>query len=180
MRMKISRVGFTNSLQGFTLIELVTVIVIIGVLAAVALPKFMDLRENAQIATFQGGVADARSKINLVHSAAIHMGPSSEKTINGCTSRLDAVGNGVVCLGDVPVFTAGFNMSCYSGMGQVSMFRGPYQANQNSIVYWHPNGDAAGGMSRWLHTDSGCQFDCTVGTGINSLTMISNISSKCQ
>jgi len=61
---EIMRTALRNE-DGFTLIELVIVIVILGILASVAIPRYEDMREQARVATLKGQLGSIRSAISI-------------------------------------------------------------------------------------------------------------------
>jgi len=57
-----------KSMKGFTLIELMIVVAIIGILAAIAIPKFADLVTKSKEASVKGSLGTVRSAISIYYS----------------------------------------------------------------------------------------------------------------
>lgn len=78
---------------GFTLVEIVAVLVLLGILAAVAVPKFFDLSSDAEKKAAEAALMEAQVRINAGYSKAIYAGKSCEDAVNAVSS-LEKIGDG--------------------------------------------------------------------------------------
>ncbi len=100
--------------SGFTLIELVAVMVILAILAVTAIPQFVDLRDDARQAATDG-VAGALSSGATLNYAKSVVGTASAVSVTDCTNVASTLQGGLpsgYTITSAAVTPAGTTVSC--------------------------------------------------------------------
>jgi len=98
--------------RGFTLIELIVIVIILGIIAAVALPRYLELKTEAQIGTAKGILGTLRGANVLLYSRYILNGTSAPY------SMIDIIANANI-----------------QGVGATAVSAATYTANIGGTIY---------------------------------------------
>jgi MSHA pilin protein MshA len=140
-----------NVQSGFTLIELVMVIVVLGILAATALPKFANLSGNARYSTIKGLQGAVNSAV-AVASATYLVQNSTTITLSDGTSVSVNTGNG-------------FPTGASTGIGAMITLSSDFSASYSAASA--------------TFTLGSCTLTYTASTGTSALTGTTNNGTNC-
>lgn len=142
--------------QGFTLIELVVVIVILGILAAVALPRFVNLQSDARAATMKGLAGGLRGAVAVVRSRWLVTGSTGAATVTMSDGTSVAVGTGTGANAGVPTVAGILNAVDSSGYAN---------STAGNVVTFTPTGGPSG--CAVTYTDTTGAVDDTAAVAAN-------------
>lgn len=143
---------------GFTLIELIVVIAIVGILAAVALPRFINAQADARVAKAQALFGAVRSASALAHARCV-LDLSGTNPAATCTNTVGTVNMEGLAVAAVNQYPAGHN----AGNTDIVAAAGINAANDN-VTLSAPNANPTTITIVGATTAASCRISYTQAT----------------
>lgn len=129
------KIQFFSSKKGFTLIELIVVIFVLAIIAAMAVPQFITIKSEARTATIEGMRGAINSAVLLSRSKHRISGQTSPIFMDG--TSVDVTSNGIPCASSggigAALFTAdGFTLGSTTGTACDGSATVTYQLTESS------------------------------------------------
>ena len=125
-------VAYGKAAAGFTIIELVAVIALLGILSAVALPRFVNMRDDASLARFEAVRGSFSTSVTSVHAVVMARGKDS----GGTYPVFELEGGDIVNINNTTGYPNVFqpNANCSTAMNAPAWLESLAIASRNSVL----------------------------------------------